>query len=181
MNDAIFKFKRYEDSSLSYTGIDKHQGEDIGGWDTVIRREEYEKLFFNQQATMDAPEREEFVEEIEEEPVVPTPIVHKVESKSVNKSSPELVTKAYGIVTPKAQTPTKPTTTVTQLPKPEVPVVDTSKLVVGAIVKHKVFGEGEIVKVDKTITHINVKFKVGEKTFVIGGVNCAFKNGFLKI
>ncbi len=38
MNDAIFKFKRYEDSSLSYTGIDKHQGEDIGGWDTVIRR-----------------------------------------------------------------------------------------------------------------------------------------------
>lgn len=30
MNDAIFKFKRYEDSSLSYTGIDRHQGRDIG-------------------------------------------------------------------------------------------------------------------------------------------------------
>ncbi len=47
MNDAIFKFKRYEDSSLSYTGIDKHAGEDIGGWDTVIKRSEYEALFYN--------------------------------------------------------------------------------------------------------------------------------------
>ncbi len=48
MNDAIFKFKRYEDSSLSYTGIDRHEGMDIGGWDTIIRREEYNKLFYNQ-------------------------------------------------------------------------------------------------------------------------------------
>jgi len=31
MNDAIFKFKRYEDSSLSYTGLDKHENEDVGG------------------------------------------------------------------------------------------------------------------------------------------------------
>ena len=31
MDDAIFKFKRYEDSSLSYTGIDKHAGEDVVG------------------------------------------------------------------------------------------------------------------------------------------------------
>ncbi len=55
MNDAIFKFKRYEDSSLSYTGIDKHAGEDVGGWDIVIKRSEYEKLFTNQQATLAAP------------------------------------------------------------------------------------------------------------------------------
>ena len=54
MNDAIFKFKRYEDSSLSYTGIEKSVKDEVGGWDTVIRREEYEKLFFNQQATMQA-------------------------------------------------------------------------------------------------------------------------------
>ena len=36
MNDAVYKFKRYEDSSLEYTGIDKHTGTLIGGWDTVI-------------------------------------------------------------------------------------------------------------------------------------------------
>ncbi len=47
MNDAIFKFKRYEDSSLSYTGIDKHAGEDVGGWDTVVKRSEYEALCCN--------------------------------------------------------------------------------------------------------------------------------------
>jgi hypothetical protein len=29
-NDAVYKFKRYEASSLSYTGINKHEGEDIG-------------------------------------------------------------------------------------------------------------------------------------------------------
>ncbi|MBR5678887.1 MAG: GIY-YIG nuclease family protein [Paludibacteraceae bacterium] len=52
MNDAIFKFKRYEDSSLVYTGIDKHQSDEVGGWDTTIRREEYERLFYNQQSSM---------------------------------------------------------------------------------------------------------------------------------
>ena len=182
MNDAIFKFKRYEDSSLSYTGIDKHQGEDIGGWDTVIRREEYEKLFFNQQATMDAPEREEFVEEVEDEPIVVSkPEASKVESKPVQKATPELVTKAYGVIPPKPQIPVKPATTATQQPKPEAPAVDLSKIVEGATVKHKIFGEGEIVKVDKAVTHITVKFKVGEKSFIVGGTNCAFKNGFLKI
>jgi len=36
MNDAVYKFKRYEDASLSYTGINKHEGKDIGLYDTVI-------------------------------------------------------------------------------------------------------------------------------------------------
>lgn len=40
MNDAVYKFKRYEDSSLSYTGINRHQGADVGLYDTVISAEE---------------------------------------------------------------------------------------------------------------------------------------------
>jgi hypothetical protein len=36
MNDAVYKFKRYEDSSLEYVGINKHQGEKLGLYDTVI-------------------------------------------------------------------------------------------------------------------------------------------------
>ena len=36
MNDADYKFKRYEDASLIYTGIDKHTGTVIGLWDTAI-------------------------------------------------------------------------------------------------------------------------------------------------
>ncbi len=50
MNDAIFKFKRYEDASLSYTGVNRHDGSAIGGWDTVIQEEDYRRLFYNQQA-----------------------------------------------------------------------------------------------------------------------------------
>ena len=52
MNDAIFKFKRYEDASLTYTGIDKHTNDEVGGWDTTIRKTQYEKLFYNQQSSM---------------------------------------------------------------------------------------------------------------------------------
>lgn len=46
MNDAIFKFRRYEDSSLSYTGIDKHSELDkyVGGFDTVLTVREFEEL-----------------------------------------------------------------------------------------------------------------------------------------
>lgn len=44
MNDAIFNFKRYEDASLTYTGLDKHDDEqEIGGFDDSISRE----IFYN--------------------------------------------------------------------------------------------------------------------------------------
>ena len=47
MNDAVYKFKRYEDSSLSYTGLNKHEGEDIGLYDTVITRKDALRVFEN--------------------------------------------------------------------------------------------------------------------------------------
>jgi len=47
MNDAVYKFKRYEDASLSYTGINKHEGEDMGLYDTVITRTDAQKIFEN--------------------------------------------------------------------------------------------------------------------------------------
>jgi hypothetical protein len=37
MNEAVFAFRRYEDASLRYTGIESHEGlTHIGGYDTVI-------------------------------------------------------------------------------------------------------------------------------------------------
>lgn len=40
MNQAVFAFRRYEDASLSYTGIDSHEGlSHLGLYDTVIARE----------------------------------------------------------------------------------------------------------------------------------------------
>jgi hypothetical protein len=41
MNDAVYKFKRYEDASLVYVGINKHEGEDVGLYDTVLSATEY--------------------------------------------------------------------------------------------------------------------------------------------
>lgn len=50
MNDAVYKFKRYEDPSLAYMGINRHEGEDVGLYDTVLRRAEYEATFVNEPA-----------------------------------------------------------------------------------------------------------------------------------
>ena len=36
MNDAIYKFKRYEDASLTYVGINRHANKAIGLYNTVI-------------------------------------------------------------------------------------------------------------------------------------------------
>ncbi len=164
MNDAIFKFKRYEDSSLSYTGIEKHVSDEIGGWDTVIRREEYEKLFYNQQATMEAP-KIEVAEEYIEEPK--TPIIER----KVVPTSPTLVTVAYGVKSPV-------TTTVQKAEKPPKIEIDLSGAVVGATVVHKKFGEGTISNIDKAQKYIKIAFSVGEKMFVFP---TCFEQGFLTI
>jgi len=48
MNDAVYKFKRYEDASLEYTGINKHEGDEVGLYDTVLSRKDYEESFVNE-------------------------------------------------------------------------------------------------------------------------------------
>lgn len=49
MNDAVYKFKRYEDASLEYVGIDKHADEEkVGGWDTSISKKEFKENFINE-------------------------------------------------------------------------------------------------------------------------------------
>jgi hypothetical protein len=45
MNDAIYKFKRYEDASLVYVGVDRHEGEDVGLFDTVLSTMDYQNTF----------------------------------------------------------------------------------------------------------------------------------------
>lgn len=41
MNSAVFSFKRYEDTSLSYSGITKHEPSEVGLFDTVISSNEF--------------------------------------------------------------------------------------------------------------------------------------------
>lgn len=137
MNDAIFKFKRYEDSSLSYTGIEKHIDDEVGGFDTVIRREEYKKLFYNQQATMQA---------------TPSEAIEEVAA-----------TDGVSISTPTASVVTK-TVERNEQPKQEF---DCSAITVGITVTHAKFGIGKIVNIDKSRKYIRVSFSIGEKTFVM--------------
>jgi hypothetical protein len=47
MNDAVYKFKRYEDASLSYTGINKHGDQEVGLYDTVLSPEDYQASLAN--------------------------------------------------------------------------------------------------------------------------------------
>jgi hypothetical protein len=43
MNDAVYKFKRYEDSSLGYAGVNRHEDDElVGGYSTVITLDEYQ-------------------------------------------------------------------------------------------------------------------------------------------
>ncbi len=45
MNDAVFKFKRYEDSSLNYTGIATYDNlPQVGGFDTTVQVDEYNEI-----------------------------------------------------------------------------------------------------------------------------------------
>lgn len=45
MNQAIFQFKRYEDASLEYTGLNRHADEThVGGFNTSITKEEFVNL-----------------------------------------------------------------------------------------------------------------------------------------
>lgn len=157
MNPAVYNFKRYEDASLSYTGIDKHEGEDVGGWDTVLKRKEYETLFYNQQATMkaaapaadDLPDKPYVYEPDEDEPE-PEP----VKPKKQEKKQANVIT--YTLPVQKPVTPAPKHVSVPITPKPATPVdasvakkestIDTSKFIVGTMIRHKKFGEGKIIE-----------------------------------
>lgn len=49
MNDAVFKFRRYEDASLSYSGLDRHEGERVGGYNTVVSRKDFNRGFVGEE------------------------------------------------------------------------------------------------------------------------------------
>ena len=154
MNQGIFGFRKYENSSLSYTGIDKHEGESVGGWDTVLRREEYEALYSKQQATI----------------ADLTEAISPVDTKAAN-----IQQKSDGTV----HSAGAAYKLATSQPAPEK---DWDKILapvgVGTAVKHKTFGKGTVVWMDKAKKYIRVKFAAGEKQFIFPD---AFVGGFLNV
>jgi len=45
MNDAVWKFRRYEDASLRYMGVSRHKGLDVGLFDTALTEEDFKATF----------------------------------------------------------------------------------------------------------------------------------------
>ncbi len=181
MNDAIYKFKRYEDSSLRYTGVNRHEGEKIGLFNTVL---DYDEMFIEQQASIEAPPVDEndipetpFVfepEEEEEEAPAPKP---KKEKKSSTVSETKKPKTTFGAI----KLPAVVTIEQSKPKEPPQPAFDDSNIVPGAHVVHKAFGSGLIKTIDPPNAqsrYITIKFEGVEKKFQFPQ---AFLQGFLKI
>lgn len=158
MNQGIFGFRKYENSSLSYTGIDKHEGEAIGGWDTVLRREEYEALYSKQQATMTDFEEILIPEKYRSE-------------KSGNTVEDEIAATVTDNTAAQKQDEER-------LAAEKALEEMLAKVQIGVTVTHKKFGSGAIVWIDSAKKYLRVKFDAGEKQFVFPD---AFLMKFLEV
>lgn len=45
MDDAVYKFRRYEDASLRYMGVERHRPLERGLWDTTLSEEDFQETF----------------------------------------------------------------------------------------------------------------------------------------
>lgn len=161
MNSAVYNFKRYEDASLEYTGINRHAtDENVGLFSTVISQEDYASMAAAQTASM------------EENPFKKVVVFES--KKSVEKPAPVSVRKTgYPVPGLGDSKPMRDAASVKPTPYHEI---DLSKLRVGTIVTNKKYGEGKITgfKPDKVL----VSFPTELKTFIIP---MAFEKGFLKV
>ena len=175
MNDAVYKFKRYEDASLSYTGINRHEGENRGGWDTVITDADYNSMFSLQQASMEAPIPS--ADDLPEKPFLDfAEAVRDMDQPEKDKKHSQKIAErpaAYGqhLEKPRYTPPT---------PKPAEPApqkqVDLSRVVVGGQLRHKAFGMGTVKEIQGGL--IVVVFGGTEKKFQFPG---ALLQGFLSL
>jgi hypothetical protein len=187
MSDAIYKFKRYEDSSLSYTGINKHEGEDIGLWDTTISY--YEYMYTMQQTSMTAPP--EFSQIVSDESDLDDDYEFKKNGKEISesikkasKSKKDRVSKnqytSVQTVSPKSVvTSIHPgrelqSAQLQSMKKVAQVQMDYNKVKVGITVTHKKFGRGRIIVLGRET--ITVSFGGAEKMFEYPS---AFQDGFL--
>ena len=186
MNDAVYKFKRYEDASLIYTGIDKHTGENVGLYSTVISRADYDAMAGLLASSMqaDAPNEDDIPaspiftnisnyidEEDEEEPMVAESNAKDgtIETPIVQSSKPSAGSTYRPAYVPPVPTPVP-------IVKRQVAKIDTSKVHAGTTVTHKAFGTGQVKGIDGGI--IVVSFDGVDKKFQFPG---AFDQGFLKL
>jgi hypothetical protein len=179
MNDAVYKFRRYEDSSLSYTGLNRHEGEGIGLFDTVMAYQDYMNTMRKQQLeSLTAPPRDEsdipsnpfsFIipdderdDDDDEVPAVTIPFAKRgptntrmpiVKKPTVSQpiGQPRIV---HG---PALSSSTTPQPESNPYNNPEKQMIDITKVKVGAYLTHKAFGRGRVVSLDATMVCVSFK------------------------
>lgn len=180
MNDAVYKFKRYEDASLSYTGIDRHAGESVGLYSTVVSREDYDmmagQLLTSEVASApredDLPDKPYFsVPDGDDEEIQEVP---KKKSASRQESKKPIIQNRATHAAPTYRPAYVPPAPVVPK-KPEPVPVDVSDIAPGVGVVHKAFGTGTVVSIQKGV--IVISFGSEEKKFQFPG---AFQQGFLR-
>lgn len=184
MNDAVYKFKRYEDASLIYTGIDKHTGENVGLYSTVISRADYDAMAGQLAASMaaDAPRDDD----IPKRPIF-TNISNYFDDEEEDEyprkvaESPSSYISGRTPIVPSSKSTYKPsyippTSSVSPVAKKPVIKVDTSGVKAGTLVKHKAYGVGKVKGIDGSI--IVVTINGTDKKFQFPG---AFEQGFLSL
>ncbi len=190
MNDVVYKFKRYEDASLIYTGIDKHTGEDVGLYSTVISRADYDAMAGQLAASMEAapprdddvPDRPVFTnvsdEDDDEDVDVPEPPKKSARAKAPVVTARAPIVQHAGPAIGATYRPSyiPPSSAPTPIVKKPTITVDTSKIHAGTIVSHKAFGNGQVKGIDGAI--IVVTFDGVDKRFQFPG---GFESGFLSL
>ena len=187
MNDAVYKFRRYEDSSLTYAGVDRHAGERVGLFDTTLS--DYEYMEMAQEESMVAPNGLAQGASQEENPRSAAPSPERDKPEAINETAAPkngaASMDAKKVTSGKRANPqpTKPMEVheeEVQLPRVSQEELDALEL--GDSVFHKAFGYGRIVDLGEK--HVSVAFdndnhkKKPSRTFMFPS---AFYQGLLTI
>lgn len=177
MNDAVYKFRRYEDASLSYTGIERHQYDrKVGLFDTELTQADYQQMRLRDERLGSDGKARPAVEDgayvvqsiTEERPASdgkPSKVTFAV--STVNESPIE--TEREKAVRERAQRKAQ------EKARRELEAKIDS-LCAGDVVGSKAFGSGRIISIEGT--HIVVQLGGRDRTFAFPD---AFYQGFLRI
>ena len=183
MNDAVYKFRRYEDSSLSYTGIERHQYDaQVGLFDTSLSRDDYEAMKLRDSRLMPDgtarnPQNEVLVasvtQSVQKDASLSKPKrgFDVIQTKTAMKEATNPTSKATVAVQSSEQA-AENTGQTKELPKK----AQLDALGAGSVVFHKAFGKGTV----RSISGGRIDVWVGgkERTFQFPG---AFEQGFLSL
>lgn len=177
MNDAVYKFRRYEDASLSYTGIERHRYDrKVGLFDTELTQTDYQQMRL-QDEHLDSDGKARLTGGAD------TYVVQSItEERSSKEGEPSKVTFAVSSV------PASPVETESEKAERERAQrkareearrnlgAKIDSLGAGDVISSKAFGNGRIKSIEGT--RIVVRLGGRDRTFAFPD---AFYQGFLKI